>query len=160
MERPHFSPKSVGYSFQTNSVCRSAPAPLSQQNANEPTNTPAPTTPRGPAAANLQIKPNRHTEPAAKRNLDERRLAAVRTPGYESATLPPRGLATRKNEPIVATGQRKQRCCFPPSQYFRRTHSRQGQQICKTKPLPPPDLKCRLCLLRSSTFPAFGFLRY
>jgi hypothetical protein len=26
--------------------------------------------------------------------------------------------------------------------------------------LPPPDLKCRLCLLPSSTFPAFGFLRY
>ena len=37
----------------------------------------------------------------------------------ESITLPRRCLATRKNEPTVATGQRKQRRCFPPSEYFR-----------------------------------------
>jgi len=51
-------------------------------------------------------------------------------PGDENAVLARRRLATRKNEPTVETGQRKQRCCFPPSEYFRKTQAGgQGKEI-------------------------------
>ena len=64
----------------------------------------------------LQNKPNLVTE----RNLHERHLAAALIPGDEKRSAPRRCLATRKNEPTVATRQRKQRRCFPPSEYFRK----------------------------------------
>jgi len=62
-----------------------------------------------PGNLSHQLLPNEPNEESktAKQNLDERRLATAHPDG----SAPRRCLATRKNEPIVESGQTKQRKC-------------------------------------------------